>query len=249
MIRRPPRSTLFPYTPLFRSSARVPAGARGSGGRLGVHARAAPGASPVRLRRGRGAVGSRPRRTRRRRRLRAPQQHGCRDRSRSADPVKQVVVTLALTALVALPLAAQAPDVAARLTGRVPPEVVSAVAGIAASAAGRGLPVEPLVQKAIEGGAKGKPADRVIAAVRALSDQLAAAADALRSGGGRVGAGGGEGGAYARGAGLGVKQVQQLARAGPPPYDAARTWRAGATLAALGVPPKNTVDLLAGVIE
>src|SRR5438132_303326 len=161
-------------------SDRVPAGARGGGGRLGDHARAAPGASPVRLRRGRGAVGSRPRRARRRRRLRAPQQHGCRDRSRSADPVKQVVVALALTALVALPLAAQAPDVAARLTGRVPPEVVSAVAGIAASAAGRGLPVEPLVQKAIEGGAKGKPADRVIAAVRALSDQLAAAAAASR---------------------------------------------------------------------
>jgi len=163
--------------------------------------------------------------------------------------VKQVVVTLALTALVALPLAAQAPDVAARLTGRVPPEVVSAVAGIAASAAGRGLPVEPLVQKAIEGGAKGKPADRVIAAVRALSDQLAAAADALRSGGGRVDADVVEGGAYALGAGLGVKQVQQLARASHPPYDAALTLRVAATLAALGVPPKNTVDLLEGVIS
>src|SRR5207247_1186107 len=83
----------------------------GRGGRLDDHARAAPGAPPVRLRRGRGAVGSRPRRARRRRRLRAPQQHGCRDRSRSAAPVKQVVVTLALTALVAVPLAAQAPDV------------------------------------------------------------------------------------------------------------------------------------------
>src|SRR5256885_7701170 len=145
-------------------SDRVPAGARGRGGRLGDPARAAPGAPPVRLGGGRGAVGPRPRRARRRRRLRAPQQHGCRDRSRSADPVKQVVVTLALTALVALPLAAQAPDVAARLTGRVPPEVVSARAGIAASAAGRGLPVEPLVPKAIEGGAQGKPADRAIAA-------------------------------------------------------------------------------------
>ena len=163
--------------------------------------------------------------------------------------MKQVVVTLALTALVALPLAAQAPDVAARLTGRVPPEVVSAVAGIAASAAGRGLPVEPLVQKAIEGGAKGKPADRVIAAVRALSDQLAAAADALRSGGGRTDADVVEGGAYALGAGLGVKQVQQLARASHPPYDAALTLRVAATLAALGVPPKNTVDLLEGVIS
>ena len=163
--------------------------------------------------------------------------------------MRPMAVTLALTAVAALRLAAQAPDVAARLTGRVPPAVVSAVAGIAASAADRGLPVEPLVQKAIEGGAKGKPADRVIAAVRALADQLAAAATALRTGEGRVSADVVEGGAYALGAGLGVKQVQQLARASHPPYDAALTLRVAATLAALGVPANNTVDLLQGVIS
>src|SRR2546426_3793519 len=33
MIRRPPRSTLFPYTTLFRSIAEVAAGARVHGGR------------------------------------------------------------------------------------------------------------------------------------------------------------------------------------------------------------------------
>src|SRR3712207_7669790 len=32
MIRRPPRSTLFPYTPLFRSAAAVHRGRRSSGG-------------------------------------------------------------------------------------------------------------------------------------------------------------------------------------------------------------------------
>lgn len=162
--------------------------------------------------------------------------------------MRRVAVTLTLTAVATLRLAAQAPDVAARLAGRVPPEVASAVASMAASAAERGLPVEPLVQKAIEGGAKGKPADRVIAAVRALSDQLAAAADALRSGG-RADPDVVEGGAYALGAGLGVKQVQQLARASHPPYDAALTLRVAATLAALGVPPQNTVDLLEGAIS
>src|SRR3712207_7217424 len=31
MIRRPPRSTLFPYTTLFRSSRRAPCGSRRSG--------------------------------------------------------------------------------------------------------------------------------------------------------------------------------------------------------------------------
>src|SRR3712207_9001287 len=36
MIRRPPRSTLFPYTTLFRSCGPVPRGAaRGAGGRRG----------------------------------------------------------------------------------------------------------------------------------------------------------------------------------------------------------------------
>src|SRR5256885_14645785 len=34
MIRRPPRSTLFPYTTLFRSQARTPRGSPGVGQRL-----------------------------------------------------------------------------------------------------------------------------------------------------------------------------------------------------------------------
>src|SRR2546427_3654323 len=41
MIRRPPRSTLFPYTTLFRSLAR--AGARAPGGRQAGHARGGGG--------------------------------------------------------------------------------------------------------------------------------------------------------------------------------------------------------------
>src|SRR3989454_11030013 len=35
MIRRPPRSTLFPYTTLFRSCDRIDPGRRGGDGRLG----------------------------------------------------------------------------------------------------------------------------------------------------------------------------------------------------------------------
>src|SRR2546426_6885589 len=41
MIRRPPRSTLFPYTTLFRSSARVPRAA-GQGQLRGADAHARP---------------------------------------------------------------------------------------------------------------------------------------------------------------------------------------------------------------
>src|SRR5688572_31323353 len=36
MIRRPPRSTLFPYTTLFRSRRRLPDAARCGSGRLGA---------------------------------------------------------------------------------------------------------------------------------------------------------------------------------------------------------------------
>src|SRR3712207_7169465 len=40
MIRRPPRSTLFPYTTLFRSPVRRPAAARGDRARAGHAAQA-----------------------------------------------------------------------------------------------------------------------------------------------------------------------------------------------------------------
>src|SRR5256886_4378938 len=63
MIRRPPRSTLFPYTTLFRSHAgdhtAVRAGASGGGGR-GGGARAPACAVLPRPRRGRGAVPRQP---------------------------------------------------------------------------------------------------------------------------------------------------------------------------------------------
>ncbi len=164
--------------------------------------------------------------------------------------MKHAALALVIASSGALRLAAQQPDVAARLNGRVPAEVVPAVAGVAASAASRGLPVEPLIQKAIEGGAKGRPAQQVIAAVRALADQLGAASGALRSGGfDHPDADLVEGGAYALGAGLSVRQVQQLARASRPPYEPALTLRVAGTLAALGVPPKNSLDLVEALID
>ena len=77
-----------------------------------------------------------------------------------------------------LPRAVAAQDPLGGLDGRVSPEVSRAVRAIAAARSS--LPVEPLVQKAIEGSAKGVPDDRVIAAVRALSERLGQAADLLR---------------------------------------------------------------------
>jgi hypothetical protein len=163
--------------------------------------------------------------------------------------VRPLLVALLLVAGSAPRLTAQA-DVAARLDRRVPPPVARAVTEIAAGAAARGLPVEPLVQKAIEGGAKRVAADRVIAAVRALATQLEAAAAALRAGGiEHPGAGVIEGGADALSAGLNPEQIGELARTSKQPYDPAMTLRVAATLASLGVPPKQTVDLMEGMMQ
>lgn len=159
-----------------------------------------------------------------------------------------LIVALALGAALSRGLAAQ--DVAARLEGRVAPDVQRAVLGVAADAAAKGLPVEPLVQKAIEGGAKGVPPDRIIAAVRAVAARLAEAARALRGADLRAPSGDVvEGGADALNAGLSAAQVTDLARASRPPYDPALTLRVAATLAALGVPPKQVLDLVSGVMS
>ena len=148
----------------------------------------------------------------------------------------------------ALRLVAQ--DVGARLDERVPPEVRRALQDIATDAAAHGLPTEPLVQKAIEGGAKRVPAERLIAAVRALAERLAGAWDAVRAGGlDSPTADVVEGGADGLSAGLTPGYVSDLVRASRAPYDPALVLRVAATLAALGVPPKQTVQLVEGLIK
>ena len=161
-------------------------------------------------------------------------------------------IGLALTLVLGLTLtgALSAQDVRAQLDGRVSPEVQRAVRGIAADAAARGLPVDPLVQKAIEGAAKGVPADRVIAAVRTLAGRLGEAREAVRAGG--VAAPSGdvvEGGADALNAGINPRQVSDLVRVSQPPQDPALTLQVAATLAALGVPPKQALELVQGMIS
>jgi hypothetical protein len=78
-------------------------------------------------------------------------------------------VLLAL-ALVAGPLAAQ--DVRGRLEGRIPSAAVAAVDSLVQVAAGEGLPTEPLVQKALEGGAKRVTTPGIVAAVATSVAQL-----------------------------------------------------------------------------
>ena len=159
-----------------------------------------------------------------------------------------LVFTLVLGSTLTGALSAQ--DVRAQLDRRVSPEVQRAVQVIAADAAAQGLPVDPLVQKAIEGAAKGVPGDRVIAAVRVLAGRLGQSMAAVREAG--VAAPGGdvvEGGADALNAGLTGRQVSDLVRVSRPPHDPALTLRVAATLAALGVPSKQTLALLQGLIS
>jgi hypothetical protein len=78
-------------------------------------------------------------------------------------------VVLAL-ALVAGPLAAQ--DMRGRLEGRIPSAAVPAVDSLVEVAAREGLPTEPLVQKALEGGAKRVTTPGIVAAVATSVAQL-----------------------------------------------------------------------------
>ena len=143
-----------------------------------------------------------------------------------------------------------AQDVTARLAGRVPPDVAALVRQLATSAAARGLPVDPLIQKAIEGSAKGVPADRVATALRSLVAQLDVAAAALREAGpaqpdtDAIGAG-----AFALNAGLSGQHVTTLALASRASNSVAATLRVASTLAAMGVPPAEAVELVTQVIE
>lgn len=159
-------------------------------------------------------------------------------------------VTALAAALAVLPLCLSGQDVRERLGARVSPAVLAAVDSAAADAAARGLPVDPLIEKALEGAAKGVPADRVIAAVRALVTRLGAAAGALRQGGvtapdpAAIAAG-----AFALTAGLSETQVRDLARASTGPHTPVATLRVAATLAAIGVPPAQAVELLVANIR
>src|SRR5207249_11640349 len=86
--------------------------------------------------------------------------------------------------LLALPLAllSQQQGIAQRLAGRVSPNVAALVEQLATAGAARGLPRDPLIQKAIEGGAKSIPDDRVAAAVRRVAVPVGIAAAARREG-------------------------------------------------------------------
>jgi len=155
------------------------------------------------------------------------------------------VVALAVTALDAQQ------TIAGRLSGRVSPEIATLVQELGSAAAHRGLPVDPLIQKAIEGSAKTIPSDRVGTAVRLVVDQLDTAAAALRNAGlatpldtVEIAAG-----AFAITAGLRGRDITEIARTGRPTAEVIVGLRVAGTLAAIGVPPSETVTLVSASLR
>ncbi len=106
----------------------------------------------------------------------------------------------------------------------------------------------PLVNKALEGAAKGVPADRVAAAVRTVFAQLAVSAAALRGTGASTPEAI-EAGAFAIAAGLDSSDVATVARSADRSHPAATALQVTATLVALGVPRGQGVGLVQAMIR
>src|SRR5207247_7672392 len=86
------------------------------------------------------------------------------DRRRPPGPSMERRVGRARSACLALPLPAH--SVRGRLDGRIPSTALPAVDSLIQFAAQEGLPTEPLIQKALEGGAKHVAGPRIVAAVQ-----------------------------------------------------------------------------------
>jgi len=161
--------------------------------------------------------------------------------------VKRETRFLALTIMLAPALAAQRPA-DARLAGRVPPSLAAAVTALLDSATVHGLPGTPLVDKTLEGAAKGAPAERILVAVRALFGQLDQAAAVLAETG-NTSADAVEAGAFAIAAGLSAGDVAEIARTADRTHPAATALLVAGTVRALGVPRAETVALILTTIR
>jgi hypothetical protein len=134
--------------------------------------------------------------------------------------------------------------IAARLAGRVSPDVAALVLDLGTAASARGLPVDPLIQKAIEGSAKGIPSARVAAAVRLVVVELDTAAAALRAAGVVSDTLVIAAGEFAITAGLSGPDITALARTGASVAALIVGLQVAGTLSAMGVPPAETLGLI-----
>jgi len=159
-----------------------------------------------------------------------------------------VIATLLVIPLTLLGMQQQ-DSIAARLAGRVSPDIATLVERLGTAASTRGLPVDPLIQKAIEGGAKGVPSERVATAVRWVAMQLDTAAAALREGGVATDTLVIAAGEFAISAGLSNHDITALARTGASVAALTVGLRVAGTLAAMGVPSAENIGLISAKLR
>lgn len=156
--------------------------------------------------------------------------------------MKRGLLLIFLGAGYCAPAAAQ--QVGAQWSDRVPAPLAAQVRALAESATARGLPPALLFQKAVEGSAKQAPPDRILAAVRQVYGQLAAAASGLQAQHVPSSPDAIEAGAFALNAGLSTRDVETIVRSGTAAYPPAVSLRVAGALAAIGVPPADAVKLV-----
>jgi hypothetical protein len=157
--------------------------------------------------------------------------------------VKRLSVVLVMVGGLAHGLAAQG-DVRARLVGRVSPDLLQLVVTMSDSARALGLPDAPLVDKALEGAAKGIAPDRIAVAIQTVFGQLNTAASVMRSAGAAPTSQEIEAGAFALGAGLRGDDVAMLTQTSDASHPTMAVLQVAGALAALGVPRAQTVGLV-----
>ena len=124
-------------------------------------------------------------------------------------------IYIAAVALFPLAVAAQQ-DPVGRLSEVLPPDMVEQVLGRVESARAMDLPTQAVANLALEGVAKGRSAEEVLAAVELLVSDLGRAREALQASGRLTNGGEIEAAASALRMGVDGSDVSDLARSGPP---------------------------------
>ena len=129
---------------------------------------------------------------------------------------------------------------------RLPVDVRAVVESLSIGAVARGLPADPLIQKAVEGSAKGVPSDRVIAALRLVEQQLDTSAAALRGGGMISDTLAIAAGAFAINAGMDPHDITNLVLrgGGQTVVNVRLQLNVAGTLVAIGVPSADAANLV-----
>jgi hypothetical protein len=164
-----------------------------------------------------------------------------------------LAAALMVIAVLARPVAlwAQEAEARAQLAQRgLPPELAQGVAALVADAGGRGLPTDPLVDKALEGWAKHAPPAQILNVVSQFAGRMGVARDAVTGAG--IATPPGEvvsAAAEAMGRGISGPQVAQVVRAAPQAPLAAPGLRVAAALTAQGLSSGRAVNIVADALR